>query len=275
MQLWLSIALIAGFGIPHGAIDHLIYLEERESPAKLFYLWYIGAIVLYVAAWIIWPFWSLIFFLILSAYHFGQSQLSDSGIGKISFRAILYLCWGAAVIAALVLFNFHEVETLIASSETFLFAPIFKINIFLLIWICCLSIVLSALIYLGLFKKIDLERAGIELLLLLLIHLCFYLFPLIIAFTFFFVILHSFKVLNQEYAYLRQLRPQLNPVSFLLELLPFTILSIFGMAIIYMLLVSGWIPVSELLLSFILISVITLPHSVVMEYFYRRTALSP
>ena len=84
--------MVALFGIPHGAIDNIILLSENNVSPFKFYFWYIMAIILYVICWIYLPVFSFVVFLLLSCFHFGESQLANFKI-KV-FILNLYICCG-------------------------------------------------------------------------------------------------------------------------------------------------------------------------------------
>ena len=119
------------------------------------------------------------------------------------------------------------------------------------------------------FKKIKIERLLSEIFLLFLIHITFYLFPFIIGFTLYFVALHSLKVMNDEFMFFKEENPKFSILDFLKMLAPYSILSIFFTAILLSLSYLNYIPYSIPFLSIMIISVITLPHAIVMNIFYN------
>lgn len=81
-SLIIAVALIVLIGIPHGANDHLLFFNlfkkralEEGSKTALFFLYYLGLIFLYVCSWFFLPAFSLGIFILISIYHFGQSNL--------------------------------------------------------------------------------------------------------------------------------------------------------------------------------------------------------
>jgi Brp/Blh family beta-carotene 15,15'-monooxygenase len=119
-------------------------------------------------------------------------------------------------------------------------------------------------------KWVSSERIATELYLLLLIHAAFFVLPLVIGFTLYFTILHSFKVLTQEYTFLEERKGKLSIARFAGMLAPYTLLSVFGLGLLLWLQFSEILNASGLLIALILISAVTLPHSVVMEGFYHQ-----
>jgi hypothetical protein len=118
-------------------------------------------------------------------------------------------------------------------------------------------------------KKIDLDRFFSEIFLLFLIHATFYLFPFIIGFTLYFVALHSLKVMNDEYIFLKKETPNFKILDFIKLLAPYSVLSICFTALLLFLSYNNIIGYSVPLLSIMIISVITLPHAIVMNIFYN------
>ena len=119
-------------------------------------------------------------------------------------------------------------------------------------------------------KQMSKRRLSSELFLIALIHLTFFLFPFIIGFTLYFVVLHSIRVMNQEYLFLKSEDANFSLVDFLKLLLPYSLLSIFFTSILLGLSHWGFLTISIPYLSIIIISVITLPHAIVMHIFYNK-----
>ena len=79
LQLPLAVALIAGIGIQHGALDHVLHAHMHGDPEgplrQSFALPYIAAIGIAWFAFESLPALMLGLFLLVSAYHFGMSHL--------------------------------------------------------------------------------------------------------------------------------------------------------------------------------------------------------
>ena len=264
-----SMILISLFGIPHGAIDNIIYLSSNEITRFRFYLIYIVTIVIYCLLWWLTPIISLVFFLLLSSYHFGESQLVDYSF--VNKKRIIYLFWGLALLSTLIFYNNNE---LLLLSNQFIdtesFCQVFNILIFKYIFYFSNLILISLLVYESYKLSISNQQLMNEIFLLILIHITFYLFPIIISFTLYFIFLHSIKVLKQEFDYLKSLKYNLNLLNFIKLLYPHTLLSIIFLVVFLLLMNFGFINISVFLFSIIGISVITLPHAVIMSNFYNK-----
>lgn len=271
-QLIGSVTLIALLGIPHGAIDHIIFFEDNKGVSAFqFYAIYFGLMGIYLIGWFIIPSISLLFFLLMSAYHFGQSQFSDLANKKFFLNSLVYFFWGCSILSGLILYNIEEILSFTAKANDLThFAYVFNKEFFS-IALPISSLVTVLLLIVLLFKKrIRFERFFFEIYILLIIHVCFFLLPLLIGFTLYFVILHSLKVMTEEFAYLKIKRKKFSIRSFVQLLMPLTLVSIVGGGIILLCAHYDLLGISSVLLVFILISILTLPHSIVMEYFYQK-----
>ena len=118
---------------------------------------------------------------------------------------------------------------------------------------------------------LDWNRLGGELFLMGLIHLTFFLFPFIIGFTMYFVVLHSIRVMSHEFQFLKNEETVFSGLDFVKLLMPYSLLSVFFTVITLWLSYVGVIPLSIPLLALIIISAITLPHAIVMHLFYKQS----
>ena len=269
-QLIYSSILILLLGIPHGAIDHVLFFKKRKMSQLKFYSIYLGLSLLFVILWHILPVTSLILFLLISAFHFGESQFADIFFKK-SLRFIFYFFWGLCLLSTLMYYNVNELYDITSYfDDTIVLDKIYnkeKIGVFFYITNAVTILSIMALTY---FKKINNDRLFSELFLLFLIHATFYLFPFIIGFTLYFVALHSIKVMNDEFKFLKDENNNFNIMSFLKLLAPYSILSIIGTSFLLILSYYNLIPYSIPFLAIIIISVITLPHAIVMNIFYNE-----
>ena len=269
-QLIYSSIFILLLGIPHGAIDHVLFFKKRKMSQLKFYSIYLGLSLVFVVLWHLAPIASLIFFLLISAFHFGESQFADISFKK-TYRFTFYFFWGLCLLSSLMFYNVSELYEITSYfDDTIVLDKIYnkeKIGVFFYLtnFITILSII--ALLFLN---KIEKDRLFSELFLLFLIHITFFLFPFIIGFTLYFVALHSLKVMNDEFNFLKKEDKSFTILNFLKLLAPYSILSVFGTTVLLILSYYNHIPYSIPFLSIIIISVITLPHAIVMNIFYNE-----
>ena len=269
-QLIYSSLSILLFGIPHGAIDHIIFFKKRQLTKLKFYLVYLGLIVGFVLMWHIAPVLSLILFLLISAFHFGESQFEDIKITKV-LKNTFFFFWGIALLATLIYYNINELASVTAYfDDTLAFEKVYDIKKVTILYYVTNIITIASMILMAVYKQIKIERLLSEFFLLFLIHITFFLFPFIIGFTLYFVVLHSLKVMQDEIEFFKKDNPKFSILDFLKLLAPYSILSIFFTTILLLLSYYTYIPYSIPFLSIVIISVITLPHAIVMNIFYNE-----
>ena len=272
IQLGFCMPFILLLGIPHGAIDNVLYIQEKEmSQAKFIgvYLLFIGFNVL---IWLIYPPAGYISFLVLSAYHFGQSQFSHYLDNQHMMHKSVYLLWGISILSALIYFNLGEIQLIVTDySEFAVFDLVHNSVILRSLFFISTGLTAVTLGYLANRQIISLEVLAMEFLVLASILVCFYLMPLLIGFTLYFVILHSLKVLREEFSFLniQDQEGRFNVKDFIKLVAPFTLLSIFGIAFLFVLIHFQVIQFSYGYVFLITVSSITIPHAFVMNKFYN------
>lgn len=272
VQVYGSMVFIALVGIPHGAIDHIIFMENNRVGPVMFYGFYVGAMGLFVVTWLLFPCVSLVLFILLSAYHFGQSRFSDLERLSHTVNGLLSWSWGCSILFGLFYYKNVELAGLLQSAPDIAqLQDAFDIRVYA--WLLPFSTLLTFILLVWALHRqyVKTERFFSEIYFLLLIHLCFYALPLLVGFTLYFITLHAASVLSEEFHFLRIRRPGLSVWQFIVLLMPYTLLSVLGGGILFFLVHHGWVDTSNLLLAFIIVSALTLPHSIVMHGFYRKT----
>jgi len=220
--------------------------------------------------WHIAPVLSLILFLLISAFHFGESQFEDIKITKV-LKNTFFFFWGIALLATLIYYNINELANVTAYfDDTLAFEKVYDVKKVTALYYVTNIITIASMILMAVYKQIKIERLLSEFFLLFLIHITFFLFPFIIGFTLYFVVLHSLKVMQDEIEFFKKDNPKFSILDFLKLLAPYSILSIFFTTILLLLSYYTYIPYSIPFLSIVIISVITLPHAIVMNIFYNE-----
>jgi Brp/Blh family beta-carotene 15,15'-monooxygenase len=271
-QIYFALALIFLFGIPHGAIDHVIFFEAKQKSLKeiiIFYVVYLGLIAIYTVCWFLWPYYSLIFFILISAFHFGQSQFNFISLKEENvLKLLVYLSWGSSLLLGLTYFHYEHVNTIFQQTEHFAnFGQYLTENMSFRIFIG--STILSVLLILGVLGRYDTWHHALqELANFALLHFVFYLLPPLVGFTVYFVFWHSIQVMIQEYGFLKKRSDQLNLFRFIKILTPHSLISIVGALLLIFFFQQIQLEISPILLVLIFLSVLTLPHSIVMNRMY-------
>ena len=117
INLVFCIGLLLVTGIPHGALDHLVEQERslrQSQPFSLrrFMTRYVFMIALYGLGWFLFPVLSLVLFLLISAWHFGETDLEHAPDNV--YWSLTRLVAGSFVLAFLLLTHAPEVTPIIA-----------------------------------------------------------------------------------------------------------------------------------------------------------------
>lgn len=276
LEVSIFLALMILTGIPHGATDHLVYQYEQRAEGRQvswgkFLLGYLGTMLAYGCAWVFFPGLSLTAFLLMSAYHFGQSQVLYLGWNNDAWpKRLLGLAWGVQVLSTLLLWHWPEtlrvIETLVLVPDPLRSPDPFWMNVWIGSWLLLVLTGFGFALRSGAMRP---WQFGRELLTLVVLGAAFWWAGLWLGFAIYFAGWHSLSSMLAEIDTFRR-DGQYSWRAFVRDALPLTLISLFGIGL---LLLAGWLwgeAVSPALLFFIAISVLTLPHMYHMEQLYRR-----
>ena len=246
--------VLLSLGVPHGGADHLIHrLTSRRQTGRMgFAGFYLGVMSGLVVMWLLLPALAFTLFIAVSVYHFGQTRgggLTDQ------------LIWGCFFLGFPVLVHFPEARPIIEG--------MLHREIPLPHWIGLAGPVILAAAAGANALRSRQEKYLIDLVVLCLLYLSC---GLMLGFAVFFLFWHSLPASLHQYAFIRQrARPEALK-TFARELLPLAMA-----AVVYLLLVYGVLfgfsggtpPLSRV---FVLISVITLPHALLVDRVYRSAS---
>ena len=258
-SILLFLVVMLSIGIPHGSVDHIIAFintKARKFDSKpIFYLVYLSLIVFNIILWVISPFLGLLVFLIVSCYHFGETQV----IGyNPTDNKILNFVIGANILLSLFLNNIVELQEILyilpqfASLDLSAFDSVF----FLLISV---AILMLSIVNFEIKRKVPLYAE------ITILYMVFFHTDLLTSFALYFGFCHSLPMLMLEF---KEFKTD-SFMKFYLKTLPFTILSIIFGFLLYQfnndLLTSD----NLILFVFIIISSLTLPHVFIMKDFVK------
>jgi Brp/Blh family beta-carotene 15,15'-monooxygenase len=267
----ISLGLILLLGIPHGAIDNILFLENNNTRPLYFYAAYLTAIAMNGVIWFIAPVLSMLGFLLLSAYHFGQSQLGQYRLHQRIAAPLIQLSWGLTVILTFVFFNRSELLSWIQLyNDLTPFKGMLMAESFGIVLLIFATISVTGLLLLRRLSNLDSRALAEEFAVLTGIWIVAYVLPFLPGFALFFVLVHALRVMQDEYRHFYDSLNWPNLKGFILKLLPLTSISLLGIALLFAGIEIKLIDVSYPLLMIVLISSITLPHAYVMEHFYKR-----
>ncbi|MCH7411953.1 Brp/Blh family beta-carotene 15,15'-dioxygenase [Belliella sp. R4-6] len=255
-QLVIFSGVIIIIGIPHGAIDHLLPQgKEATSSLMVFLARYLGIMLIYLCTWYFFPKLSLIVFLAISAYHFGQTHFVNHSV--IKFRSLCYFILGSNFLGIILLSDFQTTEEILSSIADVSFIEPYRYPFMLSLFFVSFILTLIQTI----------ERKSILLIEITLLSVFLYFTPLLLSFGLYFGFWHSLPSLLIEFEEVSRDYSKEKLKKFVLHLMPFSIISIFG--IIFILILSNnYLQKDQMiLLFFILVSLISAPHIFVMNKF--------
>jgi len=247
-------------GIPHGGIDHLIHNPDIRPRGLIhFIVSYLILMLMYGLLWWLLPLAALLAFLVMSAYHFGQSHFL--GQGQIQTKeGLLYLLKGAFFLSVILFGDWEMTQEILSSILSLQLDEETRLAIMGVLMV-------SSLVTQGLNNKPFGLGDALDFLVLVPI---LYFSPLLISFSVYFGFWHSIPSMLAEYKYLSQVPAFNSPLKFGRQLLPFSGISLIGIGLL-LFLGFKFLESSDLyLLFFVMISLISLPHILYMDTFLKE-----
>lgn len=245
------IVLLASLGIPHGAADHLVAQKLAGIRAKpfnlfVFILRYLSVMIAYGGLWYFFPFVSFIIFIIISVFHFGD--IESTFITKLAkngphyfLQLVRSFVLGIGILGFILSTHTVDVTRILQNFNLGVHIP----------WDAIPASVYILCILTGFQKEHTIYFVNTLFTLVIGIFL-----PILPAFMIYFAGCHSvysMRVLSRSL--------EINMRTLFVKLIPFTMLAI-TMGIIYVFLIS---PEKWLAHAFIFLSILTLPHFVLMH----------
>jgi len=271
IQYLLLGVLVLLIGLPHGATDFLLFRRlhgpvlGREKVFKFFFF-YLVTVLGYLAVWFLFPIVAMAIFLIISAYHFGQSNWQSLPVTS-WIRPVLNVAFGAFTIGGAVLWHWNEgqsiVQQMIGDLPAWSDSTMAKIQ-----WLILLFNV-AILFGIRLAGQIDSSLLLREVVKIGVLSFMFYYTPLLVGFTLYFTLWHSLSSLLDQVLFFRHQWPSFTLTNYYYQAAPYTLLAIFGL--LGLLFGQSFLfpEASFLSLFLILIACMTLPHIILVEERYK------
>ncbi|RIW14514.1 beta-carotene 15,15'-monooxygenase [Algoriphagus lacus] len=261
MVEWTLVAVILlTVGIPHGAIDHLLTNPQLERRSfTRFLIHYLLLIAVYSILWYMAPIPALAAFLLMSAYHFGQSHFLAQNQPNHTAWAV-YGLRGGYFLAAILCGDLEATQEILAPILEFELSPVSR-----LLLVAGFGFIsgISQLVF-------GPKFTAIQALELLVLGPTLYFSPLLVGFVVYFGFWHSLPSMLVEYSYLKNL-PFCNSLGkFSLQLLPFSVISVIGMGILLSVGTRFLTGQELILMFFVIISLISFPHILYMDKFLKE-----
>lgn len=274
MAPWLVLFSVLVIGIPHGAIDHVMAselygLESGWRHQLLFYGGYLALMLVVALLWLISPVLGMALFLVISIYHFGEADMQDflvDGVGRGEEWAAS-LARGTLIIGLIVFSDLATTVPVMASamrlSEPML-AGLFPDPAVPVAVLAGVYVVTMALLVARGSMGRPLALTADSLLLMAMLWITG---PLI-GFALYFALWHSLGHVREMQHFFALRGKPMSLQAFYKRAAPFTLVSVAGLLILALLWTAYEAHAEFLALMFVLISVLTLPHMVIVHRMY-------
>ena len=198
-------------GVPHGAADLLVANRNADTGKKVFsrvrfLAIYISRLFLFAAILWFFPVIGIILFIFFAAYHFGESDLykfkTNTLLGK-----LFVISYGLVILAVILLQHFEEVKPVFqlfeAGKKNELLINWININRYYILSVTGILFFITTFIYFLRNGNNDINEKGQFLIHFAVILFILFNLPMLLGFTFYFVVWHSVISLNNIVLYLR------------------------------------------------------------------------
>lgn len=271
-QVAYFIIMIVMTGIPHGALDHVIAKANAEREKKsfsiqLFLSRYLIATLAYGLCWAFFPSFSLLVFLVISAWHFGETDIA--GAGSHPRWNLARFTWGSFVLLLILLT--HQSDTAVVMARITQNSPA-VIGIWEMASAHHIPIILiggllgAATIYMAMQKQ-SMSISGFQVLNLAIILLLCTQLPLLPSFALYFSGWHAIRSFDIIFRFLNgnKEKEHIAPMRVWKDALPMTFLACFFFIFMAYIWNALGLKADPIPILFVFLSIITLPHLDVMD----------
>ncbi|HLP35556.1 Brp/Blh family beta-carotene 15,15'-dioxygenase [Lacibacter sp.] len=266
-------------GVPHGAADLLVANQTADHAKRnfskfSFLFTYVGRLGMFAA--ILWflPVIGNFLFIAFAAYHFGETDLHRFKTNTIAGKLFVF-SYGLLILGVILLQHFHELKSLFAffesGRENENLISFIDSKKYLLLSICAVFFFASTFFYFSSTAN-DQTDSGYFLLQLAVLLLLLFHLPMLIGFTFYFIVWHSVLSLTNIVIYLRR-NNVYAPGVILKQIVFYSGLAMAGVSMVGF---GGFMFVNTntiLVYVFLGLAVLTAPHMQIMHDMYNRLRL--
>lgn len=274
-QFYIFIIGILLLGVPHGAADLLVATRNADVSSKIFskskfFLVYLGRLALFALTLYFLPVAGNILFIFFAAYHFGETDLyqfkTNTLLGK-----LFVISYGLLILSVILLHHFDDVKPIYQMFESG------KENEAIINWISqyryyllsANGIIFFTATFIYFLKNINLDNSntGQFLVRFACILLILFNLPMLLGFTFYFVVWHSLLSLNNIVGYLRE-KNSASYSTIVKQILFYSALAIAGIGLFGF---AGFMFINETAVAgyiFLGLAVLTAPHLEIMYNMY-------
>lgn len=262
LEDYLALFLILSLGLLHGSNDLMVIqkLASYEQVVSLSYrktlLAYIGLILLVLLLFYTQRQFALLFFVLISSFHFGQQHWHRRTKDMNGFRYAFYTCYGL-LIFGLLFWTHAEQSSLVIEAIT---SITFTEQHFMILSLVAFGLSMLMLIIL---QRVSFRVFLVELLALVFLFVVFRFTSLLLSFALYFSFWHAMPSIKDqmELLYPKSSRPSFT--SYIKAAFLYWGISVVGFGLILFLVGLRTLDVLELLVYFL--AAITFPHVIVMS----------
>ena len=250
---------VLSLGIIHGAND-LNILQKKQLKKNNFIkslFLYLLLIVLCVVSYWIHPFTSVLLFIVLSAYHFGEQHLEKKVSSHQWLETTIFIAYGLVIFTLLFYVNISDVNSIVSNLTNH------TIDILLvkIVFVIAISTLTASLIYAHYKKHILHLNYFKEFLYLFVLFLVFKTGTLIFGFAVYFVFWHSIPSITDQIHYLFGSKSKNSILNYFKAAFFYWLLSIAGLVTAYYFMEAQLFNA----VLFLILFAVTAPHTWVMK----------
>ncbi len=192
----IAYVIVLSIGIIHGSNDFTI-LKKQQNDSTSFLrtsIYYILLIISCIICYVINSFVAILFFIVLSSFHFGEQHLENKIGGSKIVKNSTYILYGLLIFSLIFIENIEQVDQIMINLTGASF-PVIWIQSLFIFSSSILIVLYGCMVLKKINSKINIVR---EIFYLLLLYLVFKTSSLILGFAIYFVLWHSIpSILDQ------------------------------------------------------------------------------
>jgi beta-carotene 15,15'-dioxygenase len=263
-------------GVPHGAADLLVATRNAGVGSKAFSKFrflviYLSRLFLFAAILWFFPVIGNLLFIFFAAYHFGETDLhqfkTNTLLGK-----LFVISYGLVILSVILLHHFEEVQPVFqlfeAGKKNELLINRINTNRYSILSVTGIFFFATTFIYFLRNGNNDINEKGQFLVRFAVILFILFNLPMLLGFTFYFVVWHSVISLTNIVSYLRN-NNTYPPGTISRQILLYSVLAITGIGLFGL---TGFMFISSNAVAgyiFLGLAVLTAPHMQVMHDMYN------
>ncbi len=275
-QFFIFLIGILLLGVPHGAADLLVATQNAGNSEKPFSKFrfltvYISRLLLFAATLWMFPVTGNLLFILFAAYHFGETDLYQFKTNTLMGK-LFVISYGLLILSVILLHHFEEVKPLFqlfsAGKRNTVFINWLDENRYNIISVSGILFFTTTFIYFLRNNNEDAKDKGEFLIRFAIILFILFKLPMLLGFTFYFVIWHSVLSLNNIISYLQ--KENAYPKKIITrQIAQYSLLAIGGIGLFGL---TGFMFVSSNSMVgylFLGLAVLTAPHMQIMHDMYN------